>query len=59
MAGKTNLPIQLHGDDAPALPEIRKGKTGRLLRRPQQDYPAATVADFSTADPTDHKSVGM
>ncbi|MET4130156.1 hypothetical protein, partial [Roseovarius sp. MBR-6] len=27
----------------------RKGKGGRLLRRPQQAHPAATVADFRTA----------
>jgi hypothetical protein len=24
-------------------------QSGRFLRRPQQDYPAATVADFCTA----------
>ena len=49
MTGKTNLPIQLHGDNAPALPEIRKRQNGQLLRRPQQDCPAATVVEFSTA----------
>ncbi|WP_218139953.1 hypothetical protein, partial [Loktanella fryxellensis] len=27
----------------------RKGKSGRLLSRPQQAHPAATVADFCTA----------
>ncbi|WP_217898335.1 hypothetical protein, partial [Tropicimonas sediminicola] len=29
--------------------QIKKGKGGRLLRRPQQGHPAATVADFLTA----------
>ena len=48
--GKTDLPIKFHGEYAPALPVTRKGKSGRLLRRPQQDNPAATVADFCTAD---------
>jgi hypothetical protein len=46
--GLTNLPIKLHGENAPALPAARKGKRGRLLRRPQQDHPAAPVADFLT-----------
>jgi hypothetical protein len=41
--------IQFHGENAPALPVIRKGKSGRVLLRRQRDYPAATVADFSTA----------
>ncbi|MEQ8929526.1 MAG: hypothetical protein RID96_06720 [Nitratireductor sp.] len=44
-----NLAIQFHGENAPALPETRKGKNGRLLRRLQQGYPAATVEDFLTA----------
>jgi hypothetical protein len=30
-------------------PDARKGKSGRVLLRRQRDYPAATVADFSTA----------
>ena len=46
---QADLPIQLRGGNAPALPENRKGKTGRLLRLPKRDYPAATVANFSTA----------
>ncbi len=46
---KTYLPIQFHGKNTPALPVARKGQSGRLLRRPQQDYPAAPVADFCTA----------
>ena len=33
----------------PSLRQIRKGKGGRLLRRPQQGHPAATVDDFLTA----------
>ena len=48
-AGKTNLPINLHGENTPALPAPRKGQSGRVLIRQQRDYPAATVADFSTA----------
>jgi len=45
-----NLPIQVHGENPPALPsKSRKDKGGRLLCRPQQGHPAATVADFCTA----------
>ena len=47
--GQPNLPIQIHSENPPALPVTRKGKGGRLLRRPQQAHPAATVADFRTA----------
>jgi putative transposase len=47
--GQTNLPIKLHGEYTPALPAAGKGQSGRLLRRPQRAYPAATVADFCTA----------
>jgi hypothetical protein len=47
--GQPNFPIQIHGENPPALPVARKGKGGRLLRRPQQAHPAATVADFRTA----------
>ena len=47
--GQTNLPIKLHGENAPALPAAGKGQSGRLLRRPQRDHHAATVADFCTA----------
>ncbi|MCZ7675391.1 MAG: DEAD/DEAH box helicase family protein [Roseovarius sp.] len=46
---QTNLAIQVHSKNPPALPVARKGKGGRLFRRPQQDHPAATVADFCTA----------
>ena len=46
--GKTHLPIQIHGENTPALPVARKGQSGRLLRRPQRNYPAATVEDFCT-----------
>ena len=28
---------------------MQEGKSGRILRRPQQDYPAATVDQFCTA----------
>ena len=45
--GAANLPIQLHGENAPALPAARDGKRGRLLRRPPRAHPAATVAAFS------------
>jgi hypothetical protein len=47
--GQPNLPIQIHSENPPALPVTRKGKGGRLLRRPQQAHPAATVAYFRTA----------
>ena len=33
------------------MPSHKKGKSGRLLRRPQRGYPAATVAEFCTAVP--------
>ncbi len=46
---KTHLPIQFHGENTPALPVASKGQSGRLSRRPQQDHPAAPVADFCTA----------
>ena len=49
------------GENTPTLPVARKGQSGRLLRRPQRGYPAATVADFSTADYTScrhaHRSI--
>lgn len=44
-----NLPIQFRGENAHALPADREGQSGRVLLRPRPDYPAATVADFSTA----------
>src|SRR6185503_6916615 len=31
--GETNLQIQFHGENAPALPAARKGKSGRVLLR--------------------------
>src|SRR5690606_12456141 len=46
---QANLPIQIHGENPPALPVARKGKGGPLLRRPQRAHPAATVVDFLTA----------
>jgi hypothetical protein len=46
---QTNFPIQVHGENPPALPVARKGNGGRLLCRPQQGHPAATVAEFLTA----------
>jgi hypothetical protein len=47
--GETNLPIQLHAENTPALPVARKGQSGRVLLRPQRAYPAATVAESCTA----------
>ena len=47
--GETDLQIQFHGENAPALPADRKGISGRVLLRRQRDYPAATVADSFTA----------
>ena len=46
---QTNLPVKFHCENPPALPVARKSKSGRLFRRPQRDYPAATVDDFLTA----------
>ena len=43
------FPVKFHGENTPALPGVRKGKSGRLLRRPQPDHPAATVDEFCTA----------
>ena len=48
-AGKSNLAIQVHGENPRTLTVARKGKSGRLLRRPQQDYPAATVVEYCSA----------
>ena len=45
---QTDLPVKFHGENTPTLPVTRKGKSGRLLRRPQPDHPAAPVADFVT-----------
>ena len=50
--GETHFPVKLHGENAPTLPVARKGQSGRLLRRPQRDNPAAFVAHFCTAVPT-------
>ena len=47
--GQSNFTIRVHGENPPAPPVARKGKVGRLLRRPQQGHTAATVADFLTA----------
>lgn len=33
----------------PFSPLTQEGKSGRILLRPQQDYPAATVVQFCTA----------
>ena len=51
--GQTDFPVKFHGENTPALPGVRKGKSGRLLRRPQPDHPAATVDEFCTAVLTD------
>jgi hypothetical protein len=47
--GQSHSTVQVHGENPPALPVARKGKGGRLLRRPQKAHPAATVANFCTA----------
>ena len=47
--GQTHLPVKFHGENTPTLPVTRKGKSGRLLRRPQRGHPAAPVAEFVTA----------
>ncbi len=57
--GETDLQIQFHGENAPALPADRKGISGRVLLRRKRDYPAPTVADFSTAVLTDQVAAPM
>ena len=42
-ARKTDLPITFHGRNAPLLPVTGKSLNGGVLRRPQQETPAATV----------------
>ena len=42
-ARKTDLPITFHGRNAPILPVTGKNLNGGVLRRPQQETPAATV----------------
>jgi hypothetical protein len=58
--GETDLQIQFHGENAPALPAARKGKTGRVLLRlhsgtipppPWQIFPPPLSP---THDPTRH-----
>ena len=51
--GETDLPIELHGEYAPALPVARKGQSGRVLLRPQRDHHAATVAEITSNLPFD------
>jgi len=53
VASQANLPVHVHDLDPAALPGARKGKVGRLLRRPPQAQPAAAVADLLTAVFTD------
>src|SRR6202008_3498322 len=37
--GETNLQIQFHGENAPALPDARKGKRGPFRPRPARGLP--------------------
>jgi hypothetical protein len=41
--------MMLHAENTPALPENRKGQSGKVLLCPQQDYPATFVAHFCIA----------
>ena len=48
-----HLQAKFHGIDPSTLPALsRKDVGGRLLSRPKRDDPAATVAEFCTADYT-------
>lgn len=38
---------------------MQEGKSGRILLRPQQDYPTATVDQFCTAVPTGRRLLEM
>jgi hypothetical protein len=46
---EADLPVKLHAESTPALPENRKGQSGKVLLCPQQDYPATSVAHFCIA----------
>ena len=47
-ARDTGLQIEFHGIDPLTFPHTLRKEVGRpLLRRPRQDYPAATVSDFA------------
>ena len=48
-ADQTNLPVKFHGIDPKPSLQPQEEQSGRFLHRPQQAYPAATVADFCTA----------
>ena len=50
-AGKTDLPTKFHNMHAPALSVTGKGQYGRVLLRPQRDYPAVTMDKILTAVP--------
>ena len=45
---EAHLPVKFHAENTPALPENRKGQSGKVLLCPQQDYPATSVAHFCT-----------
>jgi hypothetical protein len=46
---EADLPVKFHAENTPALPENRKGQSGKVLLCPQQDYPATSVAHFCIA----------
>ena len=46
---EADLPIKFYAENTPALPANSKGQSGNILRCPQQDYPATSVAHFCTA----------
>jgi len=61
---EAHLPVKFHAENTPALPENRKGQSGKVLLCPQQDYPATSVAHFCTDVLTlnarfgDHANIG-
>ena len=43
---KSNLAMQVHGENPRALPVAGKGRSERLLHRPRQEHPAATGSEI-------------
>lgn len=47
---QAHLLVKFHGVELPSLP-LQEGKSGQIILRPQQDYPAATMDQFCIAVP--------
>jgi hypothetical protein len=46
---EADLPVKFHAENAPVLPDDRKGQSGKVLLCPQHDYPATSAEHFCTA----------